>query len=1089
MGRFRHLVLVMVALVVACGATTASAADTAIGFEDQAAGVAVGAQYSGLGVQLDPPSSLAVATGGPGVPAVLPHAGTKLLRATDHTCAPGTNVSFTGLFSSPRTTVGIWVHDPFTADPSSHTVTLQAFNAAGGDVGLTSLSITSALGWQQLLLPVVPGTSIDHFTVSVETGICDMLFDDLTFDPPAGGTTPAVTWEGVTTSPVAVERGASTITTATLRRTGGSTGRVNLTVANLPTGVTALVSPAQANGSELRGTVSVTLTGAPNAPPAGPVAATLRATPIDSTAGTATTDTALAIIVRPPFVSLQLAGPAPTLYGGDELTVPATLLRHSLSTGVVSLAATGPPGVTLTVSPATVSGSAATAAISIGVKVDAFAARAPAGAITLTATSTDPAAAPPGTPAQLVVAAPVRVPEIKVSLVRPFNLVLRAGAGTSRADATMEAIDLPPGTIITSGVENAPSDIEVTASPTTWISSAGSVLFKASMTARTGTASASTHLATIFARASIPGHGNVFDRSFFELTVVPTIRYALAARGIEVTQGTQTLGTDACSTIPTRNLSHIDSSVPYRGVRLVDGDLTVARVYVSAWMLTNAKVLPNVGVRLHGFRGGKEIAGGPLSPTAAPAGVKPGGLACVTTADRTSADNVYTFVLPPGWTFGTVTLQAEILPIAPTSTGSVLDECGSLFCQTFKRFTLRSIGFNRLTWPGIMPIRVIARGASIGSPDAALNAARMISPGDPYVWRYQGDVDISDLMALADYTATNPLFAGISRRDIVEGGAAQAIKLWAQVLPGRSIVAGIAPPVDGIAGVANGRHISDLPASGPFSARPSMLVTTVRPLTSVAHELSHIVGRRHAGQNCNGTRPGDDQEGEPGRPTTWGCCRASASTCGASRAAPLQGFGGDAVPGDRARPAGIGAGVLRLHELLRRHRRRGECNQPPQLVAVSEGLGRGRGRARGVHEANRRRDRPCSAERRGQHSGADGGRHRPRRGRRDPQRAARHRDACTGQRRGRGARRVRRGRGRGRPGGVGRRGARRDGPALVHGVGRRPGRGARCGRRRDRNRAGRSCAVRARSDREADGSEKRRDRGRHEGSHGLVEGG
>ena len=208
MGRFRHLVLVMVALVVASGATTASAADTAIGFEDQAAGVAVGAQYSGLGVQLDPPSSLAVATGGPGVPAVLPHAGTKLLRATDHTCAPGTNVSFTGLFSSPRTTVGIWVHDPFTADPSSHTVTLQAFNAAGGDVGQTSLSITSALGWQQLLLPVVPGTSIDHFTVSVETGICDMLFDDLTFDPPAGGTTPAVTWEGVTTSPVAVERGA-----------------------------------------------------------------------------------------------------------------------------------------------------------------------------------------------------------------------------------------------------------------------------------------------------------------------------------------------------------------------------------------------------------------------------------------------------------------------------------------------------------------------------------------------------------------------------------------------------------------------------------------------------------------------------------------------------------------------------------------------------------------------------------------------------------------------------------------------------------------------------------------------------------------
>ena len=121
MGRFRHLVLVMVALAVASGATTASAADTTISFEDQAVGTAIGAQYSGLGVQLDPPSSLAVSAGGPGVPAVAPHAGTKLLDATDHACAPGSAVSFTGLFSTPRTTVGIWVHDPFTADPSSHT--------------------------------------------------------------------------------------------------------------------------------------------------------------------------------------------------------------------------------------------------------------------------------------------------------------------------------------------------------------------------------------------------------------------------------------------------------------------------------------------------------------------------------------------------------------------------------------------------------------------------------------------------------------------------------------------------------------------------------------------------------------------------------------------------------------------------------------------------------------------------------------------------------------------------------------------------------------------------------------------------------
>ncbi len=872
MGRFRHLVLVMVALGAAFGGTTASAADTVVGFEDQAAGTAIGAQYSALGVQLDPPSSLTVATGGPGVPPVAPHAGTKLLRATDHTCAPGTFVTFTGLFSSPRTTVGIWVHDPFTSDPDAHDVTLQAFNAAGASVGLTSASITSGLGWQQLLLIAVPGTTFDHFTVFAGSGLCDMLFDDLSFDPPAGGALPAVTWEGAATTPVSVERGAATPTTLTLRRTGGSTGRVNLTVvpASLPTGVTATVSPVQANGSDLRSPVIVTLTGAANAPPAGPVAVTLRATAVDSTAGTGTVDTTFPVVVRPPFVSLELAGPAPTLYRSDVQTVAATLTRHSLSTGLVTLTATGPAGVTLTVTPATVNGSAATTPISIGVKVDTFADRAPAGAITLTATTADPAAAPPATPAQLVIAAPVRVPELKVSLVRPFHLVLRAGAGVSRVDADMEAIDLPPGTIVTSGLEDAPTDIDIDASPTTWNSSTGTVLFKANLNARTGIAKSSTGIATVFARAVVPGHGNVFDRSFVELTVVPTIRYALAARGIEVTQGTQAIGPTVCSSIPTRNLGHIDSSVPYTGVRLVERDLTVARVYVSAWMLTNAKSLPNVGVRLHGFRGGREIAGSPLSPSAAPAGITPGDLDCVTTDDRTKPANVYTYVLPPAWTYGSVTLQAEILPISPTSTGSVLDECGSLFCQTFKRFTLRSIGFNRIRWPGIMPIRVTAKGVGPGSADAALYPARMISPGEPYLFSYQGDVDISSLMDLADFAATSPPFASLSRRDIVEGGAAQEVQFWARVLPGRSIVTGIVPPVDGIAGVANGRTIADLPASNGFSPRPSMIATTSRPLTSITHELSHILGRRHAGQNCNGTRPGDDQEGEQWLPDDQG---------------------------------------------------------------------------------------------------------------------------------------------------------------------------------------------------------------------------
>ncbi|WCB91461.1 hypothetical protein DSM104299_00132 [Baekduia alba] len=865
-GRFRHLLPAIVVVALALGAGPARAADTTIGFEDQPDGTAVGAQYSALGVQLDPSSALAVEAD------ALAHGGAKLLRATDHACAPGTSVAFTGVLSSPRTTIGIWVHDPYAMDPSAREVTLQGYDDQGRDAGHTSLSITSALGWQRLLLVADPGRTVDHFAVTVESGICTMLFDDLSFNAAAGAEPPSVGWEDVATQPVSVERGATATTTATLRRRGGSTGRVSLTVTGLPSGVTATVAPAQANGADLRSTATITLTAAATAPAtASPVAVTLRATPVDGTAGPATAVQAtFPLTVEPPSVSLALTAPAPTdLYRYDTATLSAQLVRHSLSSGRVALTATGPAGVTVTVSPAVVDGAAPTTPITVAVAVAGTAPRDPLGAIRIVATSTDAAAAPPGREAELRVAAPIRIPALAMSVTRPSKLLLRAGAGTSRVDADITPIDIPPGAVIRSGVQFVPKDVELDVNPTAWSSAGGAVLLKANLTARTGTTSASVQTAKLFAAVDIPGHGTINASAFFQLTVVPTIRYALAARGIEVTQGTQTLGPNDCDSIPTRDIGHIDSSVPYQGVRLVDGDLTVARVYVSAWLLTNTDRLPNVGVRLHAYRGGKELAGSPMSPAAAPTAVGVGELNCVTARDRSGSDNVYTYILPPAWTYGTVTLQAEILPIPPTATGAVLDECGSLFCQTFKRFTLRSIGFTRLRWPGIMPLRVTAKGQYPGSADSDFYSARMLHPGDPYVWSYQGDIDISGLVDLADAAATIPDFLGLTRREIVEAGTAGLVRNWAMNLPGRSIVAGLAPNIDGIAGVSTG-SIATIPAHDDDTPRPSMVAVETRPLTSIAHELGHQIGRAHAGQGCPKTGPSDKQAGEQWLPDDKG---------------------------------------------------------------------------------------------------------------------------------------------------------------------------------------------------------------------------
>lgn len=843
-----------------------AAATTTIGFEDLDDGTPVGAQYSGLGVQLAQPSDLLVQT------SAVAHTGSKVLLATDHTCAPGTSVGFTVLLSSPRTTVGLWVHDPYASDPSAHQVTLQGFQADGSSAAMTSLSITSALGWQQLLLVADPGKTIDHAAVSVETGICQMLFDDLSIDAAANAQPPSVGLQDLPAQTVSVERGTTATATATLRRSNGSTGRVNLSLTGLPSGVSAVVSPSQANGSTLSEPVTLLLSATAGAPVAGPVTVTLHATPVDATAGTVATTGTFAVSVAPPSVSIAVTGTPPTdLYRSDSLAIGAQLVRHSLSNGLISLAVSGPAGVTVTVSPTTVSGATPITPITVSVVVAASAARVPTGTITLTASSTDPAAAPPGQPATLVLATPVRVPELVMDPLLPSSLVLRAGAGYSRVDAHITAVDLPPNALVTTTTASIPKDVQVEPSAPSFPASQGSGLYYVKLTALSGPTAASTGYASFTASAAVPGHAPVFAVQFFELTVVPSIRYGLAARGIEVTQGTQSLGSDACSTIPTRDLGHMESSVPYKGVKLVDGDLTVARVYVSAFFLTNAKSLPGVDVRLHAYRGGKEIAGGPLSPSAAPAGITvDASVDCVTAADRSSNGDIYTFVLPPAWTYGTITLQAEILPLTPTLNGQLLDECNSHFCQVLKRFTLRNVAFNRITWPGIKPLRITANGAVPVGADAATYAARALDPGNPYVWGYQGDVDVSPLISLADYVATNPLFAGISRRDIIEGGALQQVQAWGQYFSGgRSIVMGIAPQIDSIYGVTRG-NISSIPTHTIFDSVPAMVVSTTRPLTSVAHELGHMIGRKHAGQACPGTAASDPQAGQPWLPDDQG---------------------------------------------------------------------------------------------------------------------------------------------------------------------------------------------------------------------------
>lgn len=326
----------------------------------------------------------------------------------------------------------------------------------------------------------------------------------------------------------------------------------------------------------------------------------------------------------------------------------------------------------------------------------------------------------------------------------------------------------------------------------------------------------------------------------------------LHAQGLEVTQAVQP--GDAAHPFPVSRATATSNVWTYSGLRLAAGHDTVARLYADAGGAGPAPVA-GVDARLYGYdAANRALPGSPLMPVGGPHTVADHGSPTVTWSERSDPTEPFAFILPPSWTTGTIRLEGEL--IAPADV--LQTECAGCLNTT----TLTSIRFEPTRSITITPVRLTYPGSDPPTPYSILSAPRAVMPVHWATPDYQGTIDIS-----------GPVKADESREDRA-GDVVDLLEDWA-LFSGR-------PVSFPVVGISRGfrdptGQMTDL---GVTTQQAISVVNADRPLSSVAHELGHTLGRLHASASCGGGDNGQRAEGWP--PDEIGA---------------LQGFGFDTRPG------------------------------------------------------------------------------------------------------------------------------------------------------------------------------------------------
>jgi hypothetical protein len=328
-------------------------------------------------------------------------------------------------------------------------------------------------------------------------------------------------------------------------------------------------------------------------------------------------------------------------------------------------------------------------------------------------------------------------------------------------------------------------------------------------------------------------HGFVYDQwgSLGKASYTFNMPTDLRVTAIEVTQGIQV-----------KDLPPSSSGMAvYRGVHLVKGRKTIARVFANSTATGSYQLVP---ARLEGKiqRNGVTQSLGTIRPYNEP--VLTAGGAVPSWSDRANPNGAYIFVLPQDWTWsGTLTLTASVNTQGPPPT---VPECNG--CLGNNEFTLTGIEFRDQPSIIISPVELTWTDSSGNehrppTPGKVLDVINAVAPV-PYfgleIRPYAGSIDITDVLTNVSAAPSVSACDSMCSDRILDRIANFEIRN----LPGYTI--GIVESID--TGLERG--VAYFRAPFGIALEPIAYITTVRPLTIGAHEFFHQLAYFHAGGSC-----------------------------------------------------------------------------------------------------------------------------------------------------------------------------------------------------------------------------------------------
>ena len=309
-----------------------------------------------------------------------------------------------------------------------------------------------------------------------------------------------------------------------------------------------------------------------------------------------------------------------------------------------------------------------------------------------------------------------------------------------------------------------------------------------------------------------------------------------------ITQGIQNFD------LPTKISPDLSSLVTYDGVSLAANCRSTVRVFPSVRTLQSGPLPPSFRMRLSGFTSaGIPLPGSFILPDKLPATL-PSGTAVTPTIRTLSAAR---FTLPPSWTQNSINLEAEIFD---TSDSNAVTPALTLETNpNNNNFSTKGITFFNTENLQIRPVPLLindvtqpgSASASLAAPQTVFSAVKQLFPidaGKLAILPYQATLNVTAafqsttspqgragaiMSALLDFADSNGWVE--SQRSFTVGVYSTA---FFGNFPTRvTEITGDFPQASGIFG-----HFSEIAA---------IVQDTGRPLTSVAHEVSHLCGRVH----------------------------------------------------------------------------------------------------------------------------------------------------------------------------------------------------------------------------------------------------